>query len=347
MERLQIILSRSAMLPLFRAVCFASCLVAAPALAQPTPTAVAAPPAPSRTNVISLWPSDAVAPTSRFEIWGGLAGSAYSIHLVSTSLRAREQLGDSGSADVGALGYLTPVVDSSVARSLQPFLQRASSVYGRVSGGGFSTTYEAATGMHTRNYSYVEASAGVDAYLTSYFALTARLGYGYDVLHDKPTLEKGQSLFGGAGVGLRFGDARIDAAYAFDARGLDGAFVAQRWGEVKLTAKLVLAQSFALTAAAHVDDGGGGGSLDLAGYPTRDLALFIGGSGETFVYVDDGVRADQYTISAGTSYWLGRALRLSLGYEFRVFDLPAQPHHPFGTQQAEHAFSISAVARLP
>jgi len=191
----------------------------------------------------------------------------------------------------------------------------------------------------------IDANVGVDAYLTRHFALTGRIGYAYDVLDDV-TVNKSHTFFGRAGFGVRFGDARLDASYAFDARNTDGTFAKPRWGTVGLGAYVVFARSFALGLSGHARDGGGGGGLDLGYYPMKDLGLFLGASGGTFVYSTD-IRANYDTGWAGVSYWVTSGLRLYWTYALVLTHAPAQPLRSLEFDEVEHALSISAILRLP
>lgn len=302
---------------------------------EPEPLAPRAPPAPI----------DARNAPARWQINGGLSGSVYTIQYGPDSNSGQDAHGNTGSIYLEPILFLTPVVDNDAPHSLQPFLQRTSEVYASISGGGFVTRY--ANVGFTRKSSHAETNVGVDAYLTRNFALTGGFGYGYGVLHEDVTVNKQHSFSGSAGFGVRIGDARLDASYNFNAYDQDGTFAKLRWGAVGLRAYVVFAQSFALTLGGYVSDGGGGGSVDLGYYPTKDLGLFAGFLGQTFVYYTTDVRANRYTGSAGISYWVTPSLRFYWSYSLQVNDAPVQPFQPYEIHGTEHALSLNVLARLP
>ena len=302
-------------------------------------------PSPSPSPSPSLPHHEPRARPTRWDITGGLSGSIYTIHPGPYANTDFDQQGNRGSASVGPIVFLTPVVDNDAPRSLQPFLQRTSSVYGDVFGGGFVTRH--GNGAFTRTDSLVGADAGADVYLTRHLALTGGIRYAYDVLHDDVLVRKGHSFSGSAGVGARIGDARIDASYGFGAYNFDGSFVKPGWGSVGLSAYLLLAESFAITLSGHVNDRGGGGGLNLGLYATKDFGVFAGFSGATFTYTDSDVRSNRYNGSAGFSYWATPALRFYWSYVLGVNSSPSQPLQEIERREIEHALSASVVARLP
>ena len=218
----------------------------APAVTPPPST----PPARGALPVASRTPSAArprvVSPSTpaRYEVSGAATGSAYSILrdfalsgvtiIPGRGWFAPTQLGNAGDVGVSVGHFFTPVRDDAAPRSLQPYLQRASRAYASVSAGGFSTKYGGAP--NARNYSYVSVGAGVRAYLTPHFTVSASASYTYDVLHDALILDKQHTLAAVAGVGLRVGDALVTASCRFSARALDGRLVEPRWGATQLSA---------------------------------------------------------------------------------------------------------------
>jgi hypothetical protein len=311
-----------------------------PAPPAPLPFAEAAP-EPSAPPP----PRDPRGAAARWQIGGSLSGSVYTIHSGASSNPDQDQHGNRGSIYLGPTVFLTPVIDNDAPHSLQPFLQRTSTVYANVSGGGFVTRY--GNGAFTRTDSYVGASAGVDAYLTRNFALNGGIGYTYDVLHDNVIVNKGHSFSGSAGFGVRVVDVRFDASYSFNAYDLDGSFVKLRWGSVGLGAYAVFAQSFTLQLSGRVADDGGGGGVDLGFYTTKDLGVFTSFSGQTFAYSGTDTRANRYTGSLGFSYWVTPGLRFNWTYSLRLTHTPEQPLRSLEHDELEHALSLNVLARLP
>ena len=271
-----------------------------------------------------------------------MSGSAYTIHYKANGSAAPAQHGNRDSVYLAPLVFLSPVIDNDAPRSLQPFLQRTSTFSVSVSRGGFATRY--GNGAFTRTYSSMGADVGVDTYLTRQFALTGRIGYAYGVLDDV-IVNKSHTFSGSAGFGVRFGDARLDASYSFDARNTDGTFAKLRWGAVGLRAYVVFARSFALGLSGNVRDGGGGGGVDLGYYPMKDLGLFLSAAGQTFVYYSPDIRASYYTGGAGISHWVTPGLRLYLTYALKLTHAPAQPLMSFESDEVEHTLSLNAILR--
>jgi hypothetical protein len=363
--------ARQAKLTSIQALCLgALCLLAHPAAAQsgdvdlfpvtpespptPAPAPLGAPAEHPPTDLFVPPAPAAPAPTphrqlqapdARWEMSGGLSGSLYSYRYGPDSAPIGDVHGNRGGIYLAPTVYLTPVVDSAAPRSLQPFLQRTSTIYASVSGGGFLTHY--GDGAFTRKDSYVGASVGADVYVTRHLALTGELGYTYDALHDGSGVNKGHSFSATPGIGVRLGDVRIDATYGFDAYDVDGAFQKLRWGAVALSAYFLLAESFALTLGGHVTDGGGGGRIDLGFYTSKDVGVFAGFAGTTFVYSTTGVRTNNYAGSLGLSYWITPGLRVNPTYVLSRNSSPAEPPRALSSDEIEHALSLDLLARLP
>lgn len=359
--------ARAARITSIQALCLgAVSVLAAPAAAQTGDTelftvAPASPPplgAPAEPGPTDLFvPVDPPAPpppptrqdargaATRWEMTGGLSGSVFSIHHGPAGDASADQHGNRGSIYVGPEVFLSPVVDNDAPRSLQPYLQRTSTVYGSISGDGFVTRY--GNGAFTRKYTSGSVNVGADVYMTRHVALTGGFQYGYNVLHDETILNKEHSFWGNAGIGVRLGDTRVDASYSFSAQDVDGSFRKPRWGSVAVSAYLLFAESFALTLAGHGSEDGGGGSLGLGVYTKKDLGFYCGFSGGTFVYIDSGTRSNYYTGWLGTSYWVTPTLRFYWAYSLSFNKSPSQPLQPYESDEIEHSLSVSVIARLP
>lgn len=303
-------------------------LIASPASAQ-------SPPAPEVPRAGPTWQID-----------GALAGGLYSIRFAG-SLPAPSVDGKRASGSVEATHFLAPVVDDGAPRSLQPFLQRASMLSVRFGGGGFVTSNP--FGGTDRTDANLAAGAGLNIHLTRFFALTAGLGYGYDVLHDALQHDKTHTFSGTLGVGFRIADARFDAAYTFAASSVDGSFVAPRWGTVRLNGFVVIERRFTLNPWGTLLQGGGVGGLDLGFYATRDLGFFLRGFGGRGELYSSDIVVNRYGGGAGLSYWIGRGVRLGVYYVPTINHVPVQPvdGEMFGYQEVEHALSLEVTVRLP
>jgi hypothetical protein len=318
-----------------RALCLAAVvLVAGPAAAQPIDAGV---PAPTEDAGPEPGPRE-LAPPTRWSLGVGLSGSIYTIYFDA----ADDQHGNRGRVYAAPTVWLTRVIDDDAPRSLQPFLQRTGSVYGSVVGGGFVTRY----GAQSRTNSYFSTDLGVDAYGTPHFALTGGGGYTYSVLDDD-FVNESHAFSGRAGLGVRAGDARFDASYAFRARATDGTFEDLRWGTVSLRAYVVFARRLALDISGEVFEGGGGGGFDVAYYPLKDYGFDVGAHASSFAYVGSDTRANEYTGSAGLSAWANPRLRFSWGYDLTLIHTPLQPPTALEADEVEHELSFNVILRFP
>ena len=325
-------------------------LAATPASAQSSgadlPVEGPSPPAAAPVSATSEPPAPPEPPSApaRWELATTLSGSVYTIHVTQEGFQLPDQSGKSGSITAGPIVYLTPVIDDDAPRSLQPFLQRTSTVSATITGDGFIT--ESASRAFTRKSSLIGLSAGVDRYVTRGFALTGGLGYSYSALHDGEVTHA-HGLSASAGFGVRLGDVRLDASYTFDARDLDGTFATVRWGTVNAAAYAVVAKSVVLRLYGLISDGGGGGGGSVGYYTTKDIGLFLGGSGRAFVYYLPEVHSHSFSGWAGISCWATPSARVYGTYSLNINQTPAQPGRLTQADTIEHALSVSVNVRIP
>lgn len=309
------------------------------ALPPPPPPGVPPPPAPPRNEAPAL---PGVGPS--WELDAQASGSLYSLSYpgVSTSTS-----GNAASGSLSVTRFLAPLVDDDAPRSLQPFLQRASSIYIGVGGGGFVTRNPNAG--QDRTDTNFDANAGLDIYLSRYFAVTGELSYGFDVLHDVGVDQDSHLFSGSAGFGLRFGDVLFDASYTFTADDVDGSFAPIRWGSATITAFCVFDRRFTLNIWGTALQDGGEGGLELGYYVTQDFGAFLGGLGARGQLYSEDVLVNRYSGMAGLSYWVGPRTRLAAYYTFVVNDEPTQfvDEIEYGSTQVEHTLELELVARLP
>ena len=278
-------------------------------------------------------------------------GAFYAIHATPPGV---DQSGARGLGTLQLTRYFAPLVDDDAPWSLQPFLQRASVVYGSVSGGGFATripTPGSAFTSTTRTDANVGARFGVDAYVTPAFALTGALGYGYDVLHDGSSRvnQHAHGFSASGGFGLRYLDVRFDVAYSFSASDADGSWSPLRWGTVLGSAYIVIDRRAYVNLWGRVLQSGGGGGVDLGLYPTQQLGLFASGYGERGELYSDPPVFNRAFADAGLSYWFTSRVRLAAYYEFTFNDEPSQSAGSmnfFGYTELEHAFRLEGAFRI-
>jgi hypothetical protein len=246
--------------------------------------------------------------------------------------------------DLQVTRYLAPVVDDDAPRSLQPFLQRASVLYADVGGSGFLTWNPG--GGENRTDAQVGATLGLDIYVLRQLALTAAFGYGYDVLQDFGVDDATHSFSGSAGLGLRFGDVRIDASYTFFANDTNGSFAPLRWGEVNLAVFAVIDRVLTVRPWGELIQQGGGGGVDLGAYPTRNFGVFLSGFAlHGQLYMDDTL-VNRYGGSAGVSYWVAPRVRVGAYYQLTVNVGPLQADGT-GDTELDQAGVLQAEVRLP
>ena len=272
-------------------------------------------------------------------------GSAYSLH--ETAAAALDVSGNRGGGSLDVNHFLAPLIDDGAPYSLRPFLQRESAIYATVAGTGFLTRNP--YGGPDRTSSYLGLSAGLDVYVERHVALTASLGYSYDVLHDVNTSQKTNGFSGSAGLGFRGGDVRFDVSYTFSARDVDGTFAKLRWGVAQASVFAVLGRRFTLHPWGRAIQGGGEGGLDLGFYATRELGLFLSGFGGRGDLYSDDLVVTRYGGEAGLSYWVAPSFRLSAYYTLRFTDLPVQVANQlaYGYHEIEHSLSLRGLLRLP
>jgi hypothetical protein len=272
------------------------------------------------TLVLSAWAPAAAADgvaNAHWQVDSTATGSAYSLQESGTS--GRDLAGQAGSGAVGMTYFLQPVSEDGAPRSLQPFLQRASTAFVSLGGSHFVTHNPGAFVDRTDWSGGV--SSGVDLYLTRMLAFTFALGYAYDVLQDVAVDQATHDFWGSVGGGLRAGDVRLDALYSFTASRSGGAFASPRWGSVRLSAFAVLERRLTVSLSGTALSGGVQGSGALTYYPTQNLAIFGGGSlGRADFYRSDIVDR-RYAGDVGLSYWVSPTVRLLGEYTLTIDDV--------------------------
>jgi hypothetical protein len=280
--------------------------------------------------------------TSSWEISAALAGTIYSIH-DTTSFAGSDLGGNRARGSLGAVSYLTPVVDDDSPRSLQPFLQRVSTVSASLGGGGFVTRAPFGSDNGDR---WVDASAGVDVYVSRYVALAASFAYEYDSAY--PSGDTIHALSPTAGVGLRFGDVRIDASYSFIATSINGRFSPVEWGSAGLGVYAVIARTVVLNPYGRILGGGGTGGASIGFYPQRDLGFWVTGYGGRSERYAQRLLATSYGGSGQIAYWFTPSFKLVATYYADVIDVPDQftSTGSIGYHELQHTLSLEAAVRL-
>ncbi len=281
------------------------------------------------------------------ELDGDLGSTSFSQGSSYVGLSESDTHGD---AELFVRRFLRPVVDDDAPRTLQPFLQRASTIFADVTAGGFTTTEAGVNG--SRVDWNVGAGLGADVYVTKYFALTAALSFDFDELQDSigasfATIDKTNSLSPGGGVGFRIGDARIDLSYVGLVQTSSGP-TAGNWGTIALSGQAVLARNLLLQLTLSAFHAGAGVSGSAEYFFTKDLGVFLGGLGLVGEHYEDGTEHDDYGLNAGVGFWPVSRLRLVAEYELtgRTDAYPGLPSID-NLHELDNTAHVSALVRLP
>ena len=333
-------------------------LWASPAAAQPAPGSMWTLPGPPPPAALPPPPEPPPPPPDprdglAWQIDASLQGSIYNVQPnmpnapLGSFAPAPSSSGNSASGNLELTRFLPRILDDGTPRSLQPFLQRASALYAEIGGGGFVTR---TPGLQDRTDSNLGLSLGMDVYVTRFLALTAGVGYGYDVLHDAGVDQTSNGFSAHGGLGIRVGDVRFDASYAFSASESGGTFAPLRWGTFEVSGFIVIARSFVLLPRGFGLQGGGGGGLDLAYYPTRDFGFRLGAFGERGeLYSTPSLVDNRYGGDALVSYWVSRNVYLALIYNLTIDAIPGQflgAGEITGDNQTTHSLTAAAAFRL-
>jgi hypothetical protein len=286
-------------------------------------------------------------PVHRWEINGSLSGAFNSY----TSMSIPYASGNQFTGVLGVTHYLQPLVDDGAPRSLEPYLQRMSTLSLSANAGGWTTNQSNPTTFSFGD-TYGGVSAGFNVYATPVLAFTGSFAYGYDVARaDMRPDQASHSFAGSGGIGLRFGDTRVDGWYTFSARDTSGTFAPLRWGTATLSVTTVIARSFYGYAWGQALQSGGGGGLQLVFHPNRDLDIYaegFGKRGEIFNNAD--VIAERFGATGGVAYWVSPSVRLEAAYDFTYTEQDDQTigqvaYYPY--TQLTHGFTLAAAVRLP
>jgi len=262
-----------------------------------------------------------------------------------------------GDATVGITLYPSrPLQDDGAPLTLQPFLQRLSTVSVTIGAGGNGSSDSNRYGLGT---------VAADIYLRPWFILGASLAfrldgdstvteiYGTNPLNPFMQIPLGSVLVTSAvsqvvprlDLGLRFGDVRIDLAYAPDLEWMGPSMVGTKLLRVYLDLRAVFARRYDLALGARALDGGGGGRVYLAGYVTDRLGLFASVDAQHgAIYNNTSANFDAASANAGVSYWFTRRVGGSASYQL---NWSHQAGAPDGAFTLEHLGVLGLSLRIP
>jgi hypothetical protein len=295
-----------------------------------------------------------------FNLGGGVTEYAYA---PSPAHLAAERLSFTTQAQLTR--FIKPVVDDSAPRSLQPFLQRASTVSASftVAGNGEAVTEPSAIAGGKRvvveNVSDVSfnPNVGFNIYALRWLAFTGGFGYGADrAIQPRETIHHFNPRIG---IGARMAETRLDASYSYD--GYDTVFPfgggshlqSGGWGTLSLDLETVIARRVALRLGGKAFVHGEGGSGSIEYYFTKNFGISAGGFGYAgIVDLDAKVIRNAYGLTLGADVWVLRRARLALDYELSGATAPQQiaPGIGFiaaGNSSLTNQLVASALFRLP
>jgi hypothetical protein len=287
-------------------------------------SAVADPPPESEAAV------RAQAPDPSWQVNTSLSGSLYT--LPSTE-------GTAEGVDFAMTRFLAPLHDDGAPYSLEPFLQRSSTVSVALNGGHFSTRNP--FGGEDRTHWNGGVSGSFDIYAKRWLALNAGLSYGYGILHDVGISESTHALDGFAELGLRLANTRFDAWYGFDALESAGSFapLRQRVGASAFTA---IARRFTLSLVGSLIPSGGRGSLSAEYFETRELGIYTGAFAGRGKFYSTDVISTRYAGWIGLATWLDPSFGIDVNYELTIDVLDEQVE----VRELTHALTFNAFARF-
>jgi hypothetical protein len=192
-----------------------------------------------------------------------------------------------GSGGLSAHIFLRPVLQDEAPLSLQPFLQRVSTLSLSAGSSGFSSTFVQPWSRESvRRVIGGWASADGLVYLTPSFLLSAGLGFTYVHVSDTQTPAWRGSpsstvsayrmyLPVGVGLGARFGDVLLQLAYSIEPLSVQGGpWSVPFWGGASASVRAVLWRETDLSVRVSVIKGGAAASSSITSYQTRNLGLF-------------------------------------------------------------------------
>jgi hypothetical protein len=273
-------------------------------------------------------------PEPSWQFDSSILGQKYS--LAYTGLGANVD-GTAEQVELELVRFLTPLRDDGSPYSIQPFLQRTSRWWLTFDGGHFATHNP--FGNPDRTDWNGSVAGSVDAYLHTHLALTGNLAYRYDTLHDVGLAQTTHAFAGGAGLGVRAADTRLDVSYQLLAQDTAGSFSSPRQ-LVTLALFSAIARRFTVSLSGTRIPGGNEGTLSLEYFATREIGPFVGGfAGRGKLYSSDLV-VTRYRGWAGLAGWIDSSTALVGQYAYEVDDIPADYH------QVTHTISLEVYARF-
>jgi hypothetical protein len=209
------------------------------------------------------------------------------------------------------------LIDDDAPYSLQPFLQRASTVFFGAGGAGFQGDYDGSSSPLSRGKSG-GFNAGFYVHLKPWLALGGSFDFNafhnsYDGYDEPP--RDGYSLRGHVDLGFRWRDLRFDVGYGVTGERMNQSWLPTLWYSLDASVLAVIKRRVALRGSASVLPRGAGGSLSVEGFVNRELSFFGSFFGGRYSYIDDGIAAWYAGGSVGVTKWAARHAGISFSYQ--------------------------------
>jgi hypothetical protein len=292
----------------------------------------------------------AVAPTAaqnRVEIDASLGGAVNRTPPIEETGARWSSL--AGSAEMGVTVFLgRQVTDDEGPLSLQPFLQRLSSLHLSASRRGFTGDWsmDGRTTEH-RTGTGRTFGASIDGYAGGYIYVEASFAADSDSWHGEyptqplafPTWHGSDSLPMQASFGLRLADVQLVAGWAVTpTRGDTGGFAVDDWRQLYANLRAVVDRRFDLTAQVMAVRGGISLYADGEIFLARNLGVWLRAFGGHTT--KDAGSSHWVGGGAGAAWWVSSRVKVGLDYGLSQasYEMPVR-------DLTEHHFTISTVLR--
>jgi hypothetical protein len=267
---------------------------------------------------------------SRYQVNASFSGAWASISNVPGASVTQEEM------SVELIGFRRPLRDDETPFSLQPFMQRESTLSLSVDIGR-SQLADQSVYFYPTGFVAI-TGANVDAYLNQWFAVIASASYAYNELGGD--VSQTVHVFStGAGVGFRYRNTRLDLSAGEQVSRTSGAF-GPRQGNVSLSAVTVIKRRLSLDASGTLFDGGAHGFFEAGLYPSKWTGVIVSASATR-----SDLDARQYTGSVGFSCWFDARSGLLAEYTLIHATAPGTSDLADGISLMAHKLLVQAYFR--
>lgn len=283
-------------------------------------------------------------PDPSVEIDTSLWGRSYSIQYPQLQIGGTQE-----GLDLDMTRFLAPLRNDGSPYSLRPYLQRISSLSLSAGINHFATHNPFGAPDRTDTGSGVGGSLNI--YVKRWLALTANLGYGYDVLHDVDLSQSTHSVSGGVGAGFRAGDWRADISYSADTYHPSGSSWASPRRFASLSLFGVIARRMRVSVSGNTIPGGGAGGLGVEYFPSPELGVFGSGSASTgrLYQNPSALTSTRYVGTVGIAGWVDASSGIVGSYTRTSEHVPMQVIDTldYNDDQTSNELSLQIYVRFP